>query len=320
MTPIDLGLMTEMAAFIPPTLSLDPTACSAIRTLPELVDFHGEKNHQHPFCLQFTGDDHPVQVRYKRLQHAIVRCQAWLEDQVIDLHPPTVDTDGRVKKCPPVAILMESHVGLAIYVLACMGKGIPVVLLSARLSAPAVRHLIQETGARLILVSPRLQSLASEAFSADDEEKNRIAIRLVAEYKALLEEGQLADADRPVACIAHPNHFVSEEDRQVLILHSSGTSGLPKPIPCSHRYFLGYATCHSFSSDEEARGLTISTLPLFHVSNTKWDRAVDFVLIVTIGLRLCVNLHVPWYRKDILHPSAFHDSKRGIYCNPSTGF
>lgn len=282
-----------MAAFISPKVSLDPTTGSGIRTLPALVDFHGENNPQHLFCLQVKRDNRFVRVSYERLQHAIVRCQAWLEEQAIDLHPPIVDINGHVKKCSPMAILMESHVGLAIYVLACMGKGIPVVLLSARLSALAVRHLIRETGAKLTLVSPRLQPVASEAFPAAgnskkeaDEEGNEVTIRLVAGNEALLAEGEAADTSRPATCTAHSNHFVSEEDRQVLILHSSGTSGLPKPIPCSHRYFLGYATCHSFSSDEEAHGLTISTPPFFHVSNRKreWgcglrvdcdDRALD---------------------------------------------
>ncbi len=269
-------IATKLAAFIPPKVSLDPTTGSGIRTLPALVDFHRENNPQHLFCLQVKRDNRFVPVSYERLQHAIVRCQAWLQKQAIGLHPPIVDTDGHVKKCAPVAILMESHVGLAIYVLACMGKGIPVMLLSARLSAPAVRHLIRETGAKLILVSPRLQPLASEAFPAAEDgqteariEENGVTIRLVAGYEALLEEREAADAGQPATCTAHPNHFVSEEDRQVLILHSSGTSGLPKPIPCSHRYFLGYATCHSFSSDEEAHGLTISTPPFFHVSNKK---------------------------------------------------
>lgn len=269
-------MATKMAPFVSPEVSPDPTVVSGIQTLPALVDFHGENNPQYPFCLQVKGDNRPVQVSYERLQHAIVRCQAWLEEQVIGLHPPIVDVDGHVKKCAPAAILMESHVGLAIYVLACMGRGIPIVLLSARLSAPAVRHLVRETDAKFILVSPRLQPLALEAFPAaengiteNDADKNNVMIRQVAEYEALLEEGEAADGPRLATRIAHPSHFVSEEDRQVLILHSSGTSGLPKPIPCSHRYFVGYATCHSFSSDGEAQGLTLSTLPFFHVSNDK---------------------------------------------------
>lgn len=263
-----------MGAFVAPKVGLDPTKDLDIRTLPALVDFHCENNPQHLFCLQVRKDNSVVPVSFERLQHAVARCQSWLEKQAIDLHPPLVDTGGHVKKCAPVALLMESHVGLAIYVLACMGTGIPVVLLSTRLSSPAVRHLVQETGAKLILVSPRLQPLAFEAFPIveDGERKAKVGgigvmIGFVAEYEVLLEEGEAADAGRSTTRTAHPNHYVSEEDRQVLILHSSGTSGLPKPIPCSHRYYLGYATCNNFDSDQVAHGLTVSTMPFFHVSH-----------------------------------------------------
>ncbi|KAL8793052.1 MAG: hypothetical protein Q9195_004363 [Heterodermia aff. obscurata] len=267
-----LVLVIMAEAFKPPPISLDPNTQSGILTLPALVDFHAANNPHHLFCLQVQRDNVGLRVSYAILQHAIVGCQAWLRDQAIGLQSPVVDADGHVKKCAPVAILMESHVGLAIYVLAGMGLGIPIVLLSARLSASAVRHLIGQTGAKLILASPRLERLASEALPAagDDDDQNadeedaRVRIRLVAEYESFIEQGEAADAGRLATCTAHPKHFVSEGDRQVLILHSSGTSGLPKPIPCSHRYLLGYATCHSFSSNEEAYGLTISTLPIFH--------------------------------------------------------
>lgn len=263
-----------MTAFLSPKLSLDPIDGLSLRTLPELVDFHSENNPKYLFCLQAERDNGFMPVNYERFKRAIIRCQTWLGEQAVGLHPPIRDASGHVKKCAPVAILMESHVGLAIYVLACMGRGIPLVLLSARLSVPAVRHLVRETGAKLILVSPRLQPLACEALSAPEDGKQRpnedrteVTIQIVAGNEALL-EGE-ADAGRAATHIAHPNHYISEEDRQVLILHSSGTSGLPKPIPCSHRYFLGYATCHSFSSDEEAHNLTVSTPPLFHVGTIK---------------------------------------------------
>ncbi|KAJ5512744.1 NRPS-like enzyme [Penicillium fimorum] len=259
-----------MSAFILPKVSLEVNSNTGIRTLPDLVDFHGKHNPQHTFCIQATRDQGFVSVSYGKLQRAIVRCQARLKREDSGLHPPTSDADGHVTKCAPVAILTESQVGLVIYVLACMGMGVPVVLLSARLSSSAVRHLLEETGARLVIVSPTLQALASEAIPTPEEtneaEKHggiTATIGVTAEWEKLLEEVDHAVDLQPVYA-AHATHFVSEQDRQVVILHSSGTSGLPKPIPCSHKYFLGYATCHVFASDSEAQGLTISTLPLFH--------------------------------------------------------
>nr|POE77918.1 non-canonical non-ribosomal peptide synthetase fub8 [Quercus suber] len=58
---------------------------------------------------------------------------------------------------------------------------------------------------------------------------------------------------------------VDEDDRNVIILHSSGTTGLPKPIRLSHRYLLGYAGCHAFAPSDDCSGVNVSTLPLYHV-------------------------------------------------------
>ncbi|KXH44028.1 hypothetical protein CSIM01_12181 [Colletotrichum simmondsii] len=263
-----------MSSFRTPKVSLEPASTSGLRTLPELVDFHAESNPKHLFCLQAeanaAGNGHNfVPLSYETLQRAIVRCQAWLKGQATTLHAPKTEADGSVKKCAPVAVLMESHVGLVICVLACMGMGVPVILLSARLSAPSARHLIRETGAKLALVSPRLLPLAFEAVGAENQDGNEIPgesttmILSVSGYESFLADEPAEDQSRTLRA-ANADHYVSEDDRQVLILHSSGTSGLPKPIPCSHQYFLSYATCHSFESTKEAHGLTVSTLPFFH--------------------------------------------------------
>ncbi|KAK1657132.1 hypothetical protein BDP55DRAFT_737654 [Colletotrichum godetiae] len=300
-----------MSSFKTPQVSLEHGSTSSLRTLPELVDFHAENNPKHLYGLQAEANETEnghrfVPLNYETLQRAIIRCQAWLMEQTISLHPPKTAADGSVKKCAPVAVLMESHVGLVICVLACMGMGVPVVLLSARLSAPSARHLIRETGARLALVSPRLVPLASEAVGAEIQdskempEKNMTTICSVSGYESFL-------ADEPAECqdlnlrAAIADHYICEDDRQVLILHSSGTSGLPKPIPCSHKYFLGYATCHNFESTAEAHGLTVSTLPFFHVIPQ---------LIEEAGLWLCVCLSISQHRQDILRPCALHHPQR----------
>lgn len=57
---------------------------------------------------------------------------------------------------------------------------------------------------------------------------------------------------------------ISSKTARPLILHSSGTTGFPKPIPLSARYPLQYAACHEFPPDEEVDWVNLSTLPLYH--------------------------------------------------------
>ncbi|KAI1499965.1 hypothetical protein F5X99DRAFT_430167 [Biscogniauxia marginata] len=288
-----------MTSFVTPNVSLNPSSDSNIRTIPDLVEFHVKNNPDHAFCLQaekVSGQSRYsfVRVTYERLQRAILRCQTWLRNQIPGIHPPIIEHDGIVKKCAPIAILMENHVGLAVYVLTLMGMGVPVVLLSARLSSLAVRHLIQETGAKFVITSLRLQPITVEAFLANGHNGNSNAqiglanndedgdhgakVCLAAEYGSFLEKGTVQSGD-----IAHPGHYISEMDREVLILHSSGTSGLPKPIYCSHRHFLGFGKCHSFTSDTEAQSLTISTSPFFHGFGL-----VPICLSLGIGKTFCI--------------------------------
>lgn len=272
--------------FVTPRVHLAPTITTDIRTLPDLVNFHVKNNPQHLFCLQAekksTGSGYDLTpVTYEKLHRALIRCQTWLRNHAPGFHSPstTGGTDGVAVKSAPIAILMESDVGLAVYVLALMGLGIPAVLLSSRLSPLAVQHLIRTTGAKLTVVSPRLHHLILEAFPAAGDEGQDDApdgvepqdverapeVRITPGYGFFMEEERQVTAVTDAASITHPLHYIAEDDRQVVILHSSGSSGLPKPIYCSHRYFLGFSVCHGFVSDAEAQGLTISTSPFFHV-------------------------------------------------------
>ncbi|EED11456.1 hypothetical protein TSTA_007460 [Talaromyces stipitatus ATCC 10500] len=68
----------------------------------------------------------------------------------------------------PVGLVMDSNLTLVIYLFALIGLGVPTVLLSTRLSAEAVRHLVQKTRTSTILVPARLDGTAGEALSSWD--------------------------------------------------------------------------------------------------------------------------------------------------------
>lgn len=55
-------------------------------------------------------------------------------------------------------------------------------------------------------------------------------------------------------------------DRETaVIFHSSGTTGLPKPVFLAHRYLLGYAACHRLEPGQCLGKRNVSTLPMYHV-------------------------------------------------------
>ncbi|PVH96862.1 acetyl-CoA synthetase-like protein [Periconia macrospinosa] len=245
------------------------------RSLPSLVDFNATHNPHYLFAIQAQKHgDEPLQLQdisHSQLRDAILRCQSWLETNVKELQPP-VEKDGVVNKGSPVALLMESDVGLFIHQIALLGLGVPVLLLSARLNPLAVRKLLDATGSKAILASRRLSRTAGEA-TQSCEAGTPESVYERQHFSSFL------DAAAPV-----PSEWASE-DRTAIILHSSGTTGFPKPIYQSHEYLVGFALCHELSRSE-AESRNLSTLPLFHGFGV-----LAPCLSLSIGLTMCMPVN-----------------------------
>ncbi|KIA75587.1 NRPS-like enzyme [Aspergillus ustus] len=276
---------SEDPRFTWPKLSLHAGGEGDARSLPELIDFHARVNPHHRFCVQAQKNDAEtplLDVTYTQLKHAILRCQSWLCENVAEIQGQVQNEEtemgngtakGKEDSRPVVGILMDSDLTLVIYLFALMGLGVPTVLLSTRLSAEAVRHLVAKTRTSALLVSPRLDGTADEAFSSWDEDSEDSppppSKYYPSPYKNFLSSEEEASAPPSLSqnnnnAISRKNHFISESDCNALILHSSGTTGLPKPIYTSHRHYLSFALCHEFKTEEEMLAPALSTSPLFH--------------------------------------------------------
>ncbi|KIA75341.1 NRPS-like enzyme [Aspergillus ustus] len=257
----------QLRPFKRPEIKLYPAAHETgyIRTLPEVVELNARENPDHLFCLQAkksldSSIPTLIPVTNAQLRDAVARCAKWLRAS-LELQLLTVSEDGSIKKGAPVALLMESDVGLWIHEMALMGMGVPVLLISARLSATAVHSLLERTSACAILASRRLEPTAREAAA------QAVPVHSPVSFEILLSQDPQTDLDPdPDTTICHPHHYIDESDRDVVILHSSGTTGLPKPIYVSHRHLISYVNNHRLDDDNEsvAQGPNVSTLPLYH--------------------------------------------------------
>ena len=163
-----------------------------------------------------------------------------------------------------------------------------------------------------------MSSTARNIQSGCDPSKARAAACITA---APFEEFLAAEFP-PLPRVSSSQQLVRESDQNVLILHSSGTTGgyeshdsghpstadlfvlgLPKAIPLAHRYLLGYAACHLFPPDEDeySRGINLSTLPLYHVrpSMNMPRRAI----LILSGVWCAGPLPCPFSGQDSLFPS-----------------
>jgi acyl-coenzyme A synthetase/AMP-(fatty) acid ligase len=134
---------------------------------------------------------------------------------------------------------------------------------------------LKATSAGAVLVSTRCTRAATDALSSYDEGEKPPTV-----YEPISYERYLDDSD-PIgwASLEVPPTYnvVDEMDRNVVIMHSSGTTGLPKPIYHPHKYLLGYANNHLFGPEEKVDGVSCSTLPLFHVSYHIGIREIKYI-------------------------------------------
>ncbi|EFW13279.1 putative NRPS-like protein biosynthetic cluster [Coccidioides posadasii str. Silveira] len=291
MPPIDISsaVTRGQPPFTRPSINLDNQydVEGVARSLPELVEFHARFNPGHMFCRQARKEDSNssdyefVNVDYSLLKQAILNCQEWLRATVAELQFPCENENYTIIRGPPIALFMSSHVTLVIYIFALMGMGVPVVLLSTRLSPMAINHLLGRTASEAILVSPRLNPVVQEAavlhitqkMTRDDGQSDHVSlppkkhtVAFPSQYNppSFDEIREEVSREPRSGTIIHPLHYISEADCNVLVLHSSGSTGLPKPIYTSHRHYFSFALCHELSTHEEILSPTMSTSPLFH--------------------------------------------------------
>ncbi|KAL8886462.1 MAG: hypothetical protein Q9215_005836 [Flavoplaca cf. flavocitrina] len=227
---------------IPSEADLNSRDPSPIRSLPDLVLFDALHNPHHLFCLQTgqaSGQLGFVPITYHQLAVAVDNCCSWLLQNIPETHVAKFDGEHHVQKASPVALFLESDVNLFIFITTLLTLNIPVsqqrssqtlsqlileqcVLLSIRLSSTAVRKLLLETGASAILVSSRTSGHIEDTVQQNTpSDHGRPVIYKAAPFTRFLPSslGHVEFEHLPKC-----QQYVREDDLDVIILHSSGTT------------------------------------------------------------------------------------------------
>ncbi|KAI1128311.1 hypothetical protein F5Y10DRAFT_240709 [Nemania abortiva] len=163
-------------------------------------------------------------------------------DKLQQLGLPPVDPS--LDKPPVVGILCQSGLHVVITIIALSRLGYTVFLISTRLASPALGRLIELTGCSTILTTPNFHATLAEV------PKERRPVLL-----PILSHSDYYRKDAPVFVRYYDAEY--ESKKIAVILHSSGSTGLPKPI------WLSHSSCTAaFAVNMDMRSLLTS--PLFH--------------------------------------------------------
>ncbi|KAG0132140.1 hypothetical protein HOY82DRAFT_606755 [Tuber indicum] len=158
-----------------------------------------------------------------------------------------------------VALLGISNFDYVISLLALAKLGMTVLLLSTRISDEAYRHLFDRTGCSDVIVQPTFEKTMGRVRSWHGSALNvvRMASRGLYEPEVASEEEKgltLEDMRFDTQL-----DLEVESSKNAFIIHSSGSTGLPKPVGQTHRTVIGNASAISMNPTS-----SFSTLPLFH--------------------------------------------------------
>lgn len=145
----------------------------------------------------------------------------------------------------PVPVVVDTTIEAFALLAACAGSNRPIMPLAPRASEADLAHALRASGAHSFVVAPKYGELGARLAAA-----TRLTVRTLAD---------LREGDQPLDFAARPGDVAA-------VLHTSGTTGRPKPIVCSH-HRLGLrcqVNAHTLAFDDASIYATAS--PFHHTS------------------------------------------------------
>ncbi|KZW00808.1 acetyl-CoA synthetase-like protein [Exidia glandulosa HHB12029] len=188
---------------------------------------------------------------YADVQKAVDRL-AW-HYSTLNLVPTTVNDDGLPSQ-RTVAVLTSSSYDESLLEMALCKLGLTPLLLSVNNSVPAVAHLCKLTNAAHLVYGAKYVQEAHEAQTLLKEQGYTLELVEDKRFPFWGENGVRASSVKPFAPVLTADQ---ERMRPAIILHSSGSTGFPKPVYITH-----YGLIANVALNQNKTGF--STLPVYH--------------------------------------------------------
>ncbi|KAF8601146.1 acetyl-CoA synthetase-like protein [Ceratobasidium sp. AG-I] len=261
-------MVFEAPAFVRP-----PTDGSI--TLERIIDFHLDNNPSHPFAVLYDVHSRSQStITYKQLAHAVHRAAH------------IINPGASIPQGTNIAIFISTDTIMYIaLVLGAMRAGLVPFPISPRAQVQAVAHLCTKSGTSHVLAggSPAINQLGD---SLRDSLPHLEFTRLPSLEKLFPGHTNLAnDLD------LFPELSPTRPDSVLAILHSSGSTALPRPIPQHQRGLFKNIVNQPITWMYSESGTRVGTmaLPTFHV----------------IGLaNQCINPLFVGYTQTLFAPSS----------------
>lgn len=243
-------------AMAPGTAELPPLDGSISHVLPGFVDFHAKYNPDRP-CYVFP---------YPSLESDELRTTSYLEfaqathRAAHHFRPNREGPEGTV-----VALILNIDTLLyhAILVGLIRAGCVPFAM-SPRNSAPAIASMMEHTQCHRVISQPAFAELMSnvrDALSRGHEMRVDDPPAFTSIYPSLAPSSTNGPASEPYPPPPEQPPFTSV----AFYLHSSGSTGHPKPVPQTHEFVLRWCSC-STVSHSRTHGVRwgVHALPPFH--------------------------------------------------------
>ncbi|OAT01333.1 ochratoxin A non-ribosomal peptide synthetase, variant [Blastomyces dermatitidis ER-3] len=188
------------------------------RTLSSDVDLLKDNNPNQLFCIHPVSPDISQgwrRITMKDLSFATDLLAHWIEANV-----------AARSNHETLAYMGANDIRYAAFILACSKVGHVPLLISPRNSVEASRHLLEETGCSKFVYSVERERQVNELRSADPS----IQVWTVPDLWDVFTNSEVV----PYEAVGKQHR--GPEDEVAAIIHSSGTTGMPKPVPLTHGY------------------------------------------------------------------------------------